>query len=260
MPSRASPFDRNHQQSRVTMFSTFRNVGITAITATMLMALVNVAYATSVPYTQGPGTYQFTAPNTGTYSIDIIGGQGGPEFTGVGGDGANADGVYALTAGEVLDITVGAAGTFMGTLGTGGVGSFVYVDGTTTLLLAAGGGGGATDCATLACTSFANGDPASIVSSPLTVSGGTVAGVNGGDGQCCGFFFGPGAGGDSFTNTNGADGYVSSASLVLNTAGGDGSVTIDEVAAAVSTPEPASLTLLVMGLASLGMVVRLRRG
>jgi PEP-CTERM motif-containing protein len=230
--------------------------------AVALLAFAGAAHATPVPYSQGPGTFQFTAPNTGTYSIDLIGGQGGSAFhlggppVQVGGDGADASAVFALTAGEVLDITVGAAGVFQGTLGSGGAGSFVYVNGANTLLLAAGGGGGATTCADLSCTFSADGDPASIVSTPLTVSGGNVAGVDGGTGLCCAFPMGVGAGGASYINTNGSDGFISSATLRLNTAGGDGRVTIDEL---TSVPEPASLPLLVMGLAGLGLVVRRRR-
>src|SRR6201995_3651535 len=46
----------------------------------------------------------FTAPTTGTYDIEAIGGSGGNGFLSVGGDGAIVGGDFMLTAGETLSI------------------------------------------------------------------------------------------------------------------------------------------------------------
>ena len=87
----------------------------------------------------------FTVPTSGTYVITAVGATGGgdgPGFT--GGAGAEVEGTFTLSAGDVLDILVGGEGlAFNGGAGSGGGGSFVYDSTTSTLLEAAGGGGGA---------------------------------------------------------------------------------------------------------------------
>ena len=78
----------------------------------------------------------YTAPNAGIYTITAYGAQGGS-----GGDGAEASGVFRLTAGEVLSLAVGGAGTYATYSGGGGGGSFVVAPANVPLVVAGGGGG-----------------------------------------------------------------------------------------------------------------------
>jgi len=84
----------------------------------------------------------FTVPIKGTYQIIAFGAQGGGSMTGqhfgVGGLGAEFGGNFNLTAGEILEIAVGGAGSGIG----GGGGSFVVGPGNAPLVIAGGGGGG----------------------------------------------------------------------------------------------------------------------
>jgi uncharacterized repeat protein (TIGR03803 family) len=83
----------------------------------------------------------FVAPVTGNYEITAIGAQGG-NANFAGGYGASIEDTFALTAGETLQILVGAAGGNSTTAGGGGGGSYVVGAGDTPLLIAGGGGGG----------------------------------------------------------------------------------------------------------------------
>lgn len=113
---------------------------------------------------------QYSVPDTGIYDLSAFGGQGGSvvfnatRTVRLGGLGAAAYGSFLLTAGDVLDVTVGGKGddgapirgavdSFPGgSFGQGGAGgggagggggSYVVRHATTTPLLIAGGGGGA---------------------------------------------------------------------------------------------------------------------
>ena len=102
------------------------------------------------------GTYSFsglpvfeTVSATGTYDINAFGSQGGASRSAAGGDGAEEGGNFTLTAGEKLEIFVGAAGAdgaenYAG--GGGGGGTFIFANtgagGAFIPLLVAGGGGG----------------------------------------------------------------------------------------------------------------------
>lgn len=184
---------------------------------------------------EGPGTYTITVPKSADYTITIAGGQGGKTYYAENAAAARATGVFALNASDSLTVVVGAAGTnSFGTATNGGAGSYVYLTASDTLLLAAGGGGGASGNNT--------GYPGSLTSSALTVSGGTVPGVDGGDGSCCGASSGLGSGGQSSINT-GLPAYVSGGTLVASY--GHGSVKI--------TAPPFSISGTVSGLAGSGL-------
>ncbi len=90
------------------------------------------------------GIQSFKVPYNGMFRIEAWGAQGGSTGGGAGGKGARMRGDYALTAGDVLWILVGQAGTGQQSSGGGG-GSFVarganYA--TAKPLVVAGGGGG----------------------------------------------------------------------------------------------------------------------
>src|SRR5215472_17339950 len=95
----------------------------------------------------------FMVPTTDTYQILAFGAQGGTaslsdafgDFAGVGGRGAEIGGNFSLTAGEILQIAVGGAGSDLQGFGAGGGGaSFVIGPANTPLVIAGDGGGGAT--------------------------------------------------------------------------------------------------------------------
>ena len=93
-----------------------------------------------------PGTYSFTAPTTGIYTILALGARGGSLISGAGGGlffqgglGAKMQDDFNLTAGTVLSILVGGVGHNFG----GGGGASFVVGPTNVPLLISGGGGGA---------------------------------------------------------------------------------------------------------------------
>ncbi len=97
----------------------------------------------------------YTVPQTGAYALSAIGGQGGSggAYSGAGGLGAEAQGDFLLTQGEVLQIAVGQAGftgffnntsqPFPAGAAGGGGGSFIVGPGNAPLVIAGGGGGAA---------------------------------------------------------------------------------------------------------------------
>jgi hypothetical protein len=91
------------------------------------------------------GVQNWTVPHTGRYRIFARGSAGASGSAGFnGGRGAQTQGDFNLTAGQVLGIAVGQAGSATtGANGGGGGGSFVVRNGApVTPLMVAGGGGG----------------------------------------------------------------------------------------------------------------------
>ncbi|MEJ0047919.1 MAG: YncE family protein [Rhodospirillales bacterium] len=76
------------------------------------------------------GVQSCTIPFTGSYAVSAMGANGGNAHGGAGGQGAYVQSVYQFTAGQVLNIVVGGAGS-------GGSLNIIYGD-------TGGGGGGAT--------------------------------------------------------------------------------------------------------------------
>lgn len=151
--------------------------------------------ATLFDFTYSGSLVSFTIPTTDTYQILAFGAQGGSGTVsgaggaGAGGRGAEIGGTFLLTAGEVLQIAVGGAGsdqTFSG--GGGGGGSFVVGPGNSALVIAGGGGGGG----------------GSLFFGPLPGQGGVIVpgSGNGGAGGCC---IGGGGGGGGFFSAGGID-------------------------------------------------------
>jgi PEP-CTERM motif len=126
---------------RRTFFVKHLQRGLLAGASTLAMIMASAqAHATIFSYTGSEVTY--TVPTSGVYDILAIGATGGGAFEGgVPGSGARAEGDISLSAGTMLTVLVGGAGTLGYFSGGGGGGSFVF-DGPTTLV-AAGGGGGA---------------------------------------------------------------------------------------------------------------------
>ena len=87
----------------------------------------------------------FIVPTNGTYDIAAYGAQGGGSGSLSGGLGAQAEGSFVLSAGDVLTLVVGGQGgsAASGFGAGGGGGSFVYDASTATILVVGGGGGGA---------------------------------------------------------------------------------------------------------------------
>ncbi len=90
---------------------------------------------------------QYTVPETGTYTFEVIGAQGGTNTGGgysvtPGGRGAEVRCTVSLQAGQVLKMLVGGTGGAANTYSGGGGGSFVTLLDNTPLCIAGGGGGG----------------------------------------------------------------------------------------------------------------------
>ena len=99
------------------------------LAGTSLLALLAwdpAARAVPFDFTYTGSLVTFTVPTTDTYQITAFGAQGGSGAYAGGGRGAEIGGDFALTAGEVLQIAVGGAGSnqLYGGSGGGG-GSFV---------------------------------------------------------------------------------------------------------------------------------------
>jgi len=95
--------------------------------------------------TSNNGVQQWVVPQSGWYTINGCGAQGGNKTsTYVGGLGACMQGDFFLAQGTILNILVGQQGETSGNNTGGGGGSFIWINGQTTEpLIAAGGGGGA---------------------------------------------------------------------------------------------------------------------
>lgn len=105
-------------------------------------AYAGTALAGEVTLTRG--VQAWTVPSDGDYRITAVGARGAAGASAyLGGRGARMQGVFSLTAGEVIFILVGQQGTGQSSEsnGGGGGGTFV-VDSTRSPLLVAGGGGG----------------------------------------------------------------------------------------------------------------------
>ncbi|HEX7373753.1 MAG TPA: IPTL-CTERM sorting domain-containing protein [Steroidobacteraceae bacterium] len=131
-------------------------------------AQCDTAYGGAITVTVNGGIQSWTVPASGTYHIVATGAQGGsgslPSF--VGGRGAQVSGDFALTAGQVLKLVVGQAGTNGGTEnGGGGGGSFVVSSSNAAMLIAGGGGG-------IRAGASQNGCDASLTQFAVTGSGG----------------------------------------------------------------------------------------
>ena len=103
-----------------------------------LAASESAAQAAPFDFTYTGSSIIWTVPVTGTYQIVAFGAQGASivfnSITSPGGLGAEIGGDLGLTAGEVLQIAVGGAGS-------GGGGSFVVAPSNMPLVIAGGGGG-----------------------------------------------------------------------------------------------------------------------
>jgi len=95
---------------------------------------------------QTQGVQEWTAPTTGTYTIEVWGASGtdsGNSGSGDGGRGVKMKGSFSLTNGQILKIIVGQVGLEGSYESGGGGGSYVYSDASDSYpLIAAGGGGG----------------------------------------------------------------------------------------------------------------------
>ena len=147
------------------------------------------------------GYQSWVVPQTGTYSIEAWGAQGGTQHYGIGGRGARMKGEFDLTGGQVLVIVVGQKGSDGSSFQVGGGGgTFVALNGDTPLIVA-GGGGGAGNCSGY---NLAQMDGKSAIGDGNGGSGGnngTWCGC-GGDGSPGGGFATDGtpSGGDAFLN------------------------------------------------------------
>ena len=132
-------------------------------------AQCDTAYGGSVTVTVSGGIQSWTVPATGTYHLVATGAQGASGDSGfVGGHGAQVAGDFALTAGQVLKIVIGQAGSGQssGSNGGGGGGSFIVTSSNVPLLIAGGGGGTRVGASQ-------NGCDASVTQFAVTGSGGS---------------------------------------------------------------------------------------
>ncbi|MCJ8290156.1 MAG: T9SS type A sorting domain-containing protein [Crocinitomicaceae bacterium] len=139
------------------------------------------------------GIQQWVVPETGSYSIETIGGEGGTGFY-EHGQGASIYGEFSLTQGDTLFILVGQAGedditTFGG--GGGGGCSFVWGSGSTLYSAAAGGGGGSDNQSVSVVSAYIDGQETELVVYN------TVAGSGGAQGTSPSWFGGGGTGWNS---------------------------------------------------------------
>jgi Secretion system C-terminal sorting domain/Ig-like domain CHU_C associated len=191
----------------------FTNCGATGPTGPT-QTEVNTAYASTnldgdiTINTQG--IQEWIVPQTGVYTIEAYGAQGGPGATYDGGNGAYMNGDFSLTLGDTLLILVGQMGIGDGTYseftGGGGGGSFIATGSnlsTSTPLLIAGGGGGSSTNSAPECEGM---DAVTTQDGTQDGEGYSVSGINGNGGEdgCSIGNSGVGGGGAGFY-TNGVN-------------------------------------------------------
>ena len=197
---------------------------------------VGASDPTAVTFQFSGGIVSWTVPETGTYDIVATGASGGAgnarqgSDAAAGGFGAMIEGIFTLTAGEVLTIAVGEEGkSSTETIGPGGGGggSFVVGPANTPLLIGGGGGGGAvggnaSDHRGLSATSEA--------ASKGNASGGVLSTAGGDTGNNDGG--GGGGNGGSFSSLSDPD-------FGTATASGNGLVVITQLSASPGPNTPA---------------------
>lgn len=143
----------------------FRALILSSVAVCGLAAGAQAATETFV-YTGAIQTW--TAPSDGDYRVVAIGAQGASAQPGfIGGRGAQIEGTFSFSAGDMFQILVGGMGLGedSGSNGGGGGGSFFVTIGDTPLLIAGGGGGTRVNAGQ-------NGTDASITEAAYTASGG----------------------------------------------------------------------------------------
>ena len=164
---------------------TFTNCGATGRFGPT-QAQVNATYTGANPLTGNvvintQGIQEWTVPANGIYRINVTGAVGGNSIWGTtrfGGTGANMQGDFNLTAGQVVSIIVGQAGE-TDAVGGGGGGSFVAIL-NVPYIVAGGGGGASSDQNGVAAVVVQNGtfDSQNIISGGLGGNGGNACLVN----------------------------------------------------------------------------------
>lgn len=159
------------------------------------------------------GIQEWTVPQTGTYTIEAFGAQGGSGGGGstslTGGSGARMKGEFGLTKGDVIKILVGQAGGSdggaHGNENGGGGGTFVVQSNNTPLIIAGGGGGGPATGYGTGCTRDINDGHGQTTTSGVTItcSGTGTGGSSGSGGSTAGSYQGGGGGGLTGNGANG---------------------------------------------------------
>ena len=130
---------------------TFTNCGATGTTGPTLAnckSSYDVSWEddTDLFNVQTQGIQEWTVPQTGTYTIEVWGAEGGNHTynnSATPGKGTRMKGTFSLSSGQKLMVLVGQEGLTARYVGGGGGGTFVWVDGETSApLIVAGGGGG----------------------------------------------------------------------------------------------------------------------
>jgi type II secretory pathway pseudopilin PulG len=145
--------------------------------------------------TSSNGIQLWTVPYTGAYNILVKGAKGGNGNNGgsatESGNGAEMQGDFNLTKGQVLKILVGQMGSNSSTIDTGGGGgggTFIVLDDNTPLIIAGGGGAG--------------GDNGPVGSGGTTSTTGLTGGNSGGAGGT------NGSGGTGYSTAGGGGGLL----------------------------------------------------
>ena len=217
-------FQAVHSKSNASIISlpsdtlTFTNCGVTGrngptqsqINSTYTLG--NSLYNSVTINTQG--IQEWTVPQTGSYTIEVWGAEGGSTSRGYdGGKGARMKGTFTLSQGTVLKILVGQQGPDVSCTPGGGGGSFVTLSDNSPLIIAGGGGGASTDYDGIDAVVSGSGTS----NTAETASGGT----NGSGGGSCttGTYSGGGGGG---LLTDGEDGARNSGRGYAFVNGGQG--------------------------------------
>ena len=125
------------------------------------------------------GIQEWTVPQTGMYSIEAFGGEGGTGFY-EHGQGAQMYGEFSLTQGEIIYILVGQQGEDHANQGGGGGGGTFIWDSGLNLLIAAGGGGGASDNQSVSTVSpYIDGQATELITYNATAGSGGPQGTSG---------------------------------------------------------------------------------